>query len=219
MTKRRHTFIFSLALCAAVAVAAVGVFGRPTASPEQGSEAAMVANDVGDDPITISLGSYPGPWQPEALAQYADVIALGTVKEVLPARWNTADGKRHPSLGTSDVPPGMSHIYSPVILEVERYLKNPQAERTVTLYMLGGNVGQDRMVSDDAAQFQVGERVFVFLGRAVQRNDGVTARAINEKYGIAANGQSGSTNNPTISMSLDELVARTLAAPTKAPTK
>src|SRR5438552_1861191 len=62
--------------------------------------------------VNLSYSFYPGSWQPEFQAPCADVIAIGSAEEILPARWNTPDGSQPATLGTGSPQVG-TFIYSP----------------------------------------------------------------------------------------------------------
>lgn len=101
------------------------------------------------------------------LAHEIDVIVIGMVKEVLPARWNTGDGKRPPVYHNLPIAEQRRFvIYTPVVIQVQRYLKAAQpAVELIAFGQAGGQVGQDRFVysGDPQTPFVAGERVLVFL--------------------------------------------------------
>jgi len=99
------------------------------------------------DPIVLN-NSY--------LAQESDVIVIGEVKEILPSRWTTEDGKK--SVNFYD-----ERIYTDVIIEVGEYLKNPQPTEEITVRTMGGKVGNDRIIYEDEAEFEPDEKVLLFL--------------------------------------------------------
>jgi len=80
-----------------------------------------------------------------SLAREADAIVVGTVTSV--------DGEWDPSL---------SFVRSNVTVQVERTLRGPEDD-TITLRTLGGFVGGVGQKAEGAAEFNVGERVLVFL--------------------------------------------------------
>lgn len=90
------------------------------------------------------------------LAEGSDVIVMGEVKEILPSRWTTADGKRPILLDREK-------IYTDVIIRVDDYLKNPQPTKEITVRTLGGTVGEDRMINLDEAEFEPNEKVLLLL--------------------------------------------------------
>lgn len=103
------------------------------------------------------------------LVREKDIIAIGMVKEVGPARWNTADGKRPPVYHNLPYNEQRRYvIYRPIVVQVERYIK-PEAPgaQVITFGQAGGQVGQDSFVysGDPQTPFVGGERVLVFLKR------------------------------------------------------
>jgi len=99
------------------------------------------------DPIVLN-NSY--------LAQESDVIVIGEVKEIIPSRWTTEDGKKPVNFYDE-------RIYTDVIIEVDEYLKNPQPTEEITVRTMGGKVGYDRIISEDEAEFEPDEKVLLFL--------------------------------------------------------
>jgi len=102
-----------------------------------------------------------GIWGPEVLnisylAEKSDAILIGKVSEVLPSKWDTPDGKR-PRILADEI------IYTDAVIEVERYLKNPQFKSKIVVRTLGGTIGRDSMEVENEANFKAGETVFVFL--------------------------------------------------------
>lgn len=109
-------------------------------------------------PLTII---YTIEWAPMVLnnsylAQESDVIVIGDVKEILPSRWATKDGKK--PINFYD-----EHIYTDVIIEVDEYLKNPQPAEEITVRIMVGKVGIDQIICDEEAEFKPKERVLLFL--------------------------------------------------------
>ena len=94
----------------------------------------------------------------------ATVVALGTVRQVLPARWNTPGGGR-PANPHSRESRQRDTIFTPVIVQVERYLKGSRPQPQIHLFANGGTVGQDavRFSGPMTFTFHEGERVVVFL--------------------------------------------------------
>jgi hypothetical protein len=80
---------------------------------------------------------------------------------VLPARWTTPGGGR-PANPCSVTNPYM--IFTPVLIEVEQYLKGQQPQRILHLFAYGGTVDRDQATRGLAdLPFREGERVVVFL--------------------------------------------------------
>jgi hypothetical protein len=99
------------------------------------------------DPIVLN-NSY--------LAQESDVIVIGEVEEILPSRWTTEDGKKPVNFDDE-------RIYTDVVIEVNEYLKNPQPTEEITVRTMKGEIGYDRIIYEDEAEFEHGEKVLLFL--------------------------------------------------------
>lgn len=122
--------------------------------------ALIPSGNSANTPITIKSANL---WDSNVLnvsylAKSSDTIAMGTVKEVLPGKWNTPDGKRPTELKNEI-------IYTDVIIDVGQYLKNPQASKNLTVRVLGGTVGIDSMTAEDEPKFEPNEKVILFLTR------------------------------------------------------
>ncbi|HII02979.1 TPA: hypothetical protein HA351_15445 [Methanosarcinaceae archaeon] len=98
---------------------------------------------------------------PEELAKKSDLILIGSVKEILPARWSTPDGGQPENaieaLGRDEV------IYRDVVISVDEYLKNSLSSNEVVVRVLGGIVGNLGMDVEDEASFEPGEDVLLYL--------------------------------------------------------
>ncbi|WP_230375495.1 hypothetical protein [Methanolobus vulcani] len=97
----------------------------------------------------------------EYLSENSDVILIGTVKEILPGKWNTVDGKRpHDSIDDFE---WYDMIYTDIVITADEYLKNPLPEDEVIVRVFTGTVGNDVSTADYEASFQKGEKVFLYL--------------------------------------------------------
>ncbi len=98
----------------------------------------------------------------------SELIVIGTVKEILPAKWNTQNGKRRgdtvDEFGEDDT------IYTDIIVSVESYLKNPLNQEEIRVRIEGG---EDELVSmsvDYEPQFKEGENVLIYLRKDTYPN-------------------------------------------------
>ncbi|MBA3530703.1 MAG: hypothetical protein H0T73_02120 [Ardenticatenales bacterium] len=91
----------------------------------------------------------------------ADVIVRGTVRKVLPSRWTTPGGVR-PS-NPFETP--NETIFTPVLIEVEEYLKGKQPQLQLLIFVVGGIAGQDAVEVDygDPSPFREGQQLVLFL--------------------------------------------------------
>lgn len=101
------------------------------------------------------------PYTHEDLNKYSDTIVIGTVKEMLPPKWNTANGKQPnksiTELGSENV------IYTDIIIDVDEYLKNPLSSKELIVRIIGGSIGNVNMTTDAEPKFSNGEKVLLYL--------------------------------------------------------
>ncbi|AKB18724.1 hypothetical protein [Methanosarcina sp. WWM596] len=98
----------------------------------------------------------------EELRDHSDTIVIGTVKEILTPRWNTADGKQpHKLLSKFEYPDDV--IYTDIVISVDEYLKNPSPSGELIVRVTGGTVGDFSMATDADPSFNTGEKVLLFL--------------------------------------------------------
>lgn len=99
------------------------------------------------------------------LNQRSESIVIGTVKEILPSKWNTPDGKRRgdtiENLGEYDA------MYTDVIISVDKYLKNPLEQKEIRVRIQGGEDEVVKMVSDSEPSFKEGEKVLLYVSKDV----------------------------------------------------
>jgi hypothetical protein len=98
----------------------------------------------------------------EKVRRYGQLIILGTVRDILPARWATPDGRR-PTNPHGD---GGLLIITPVRVQVERVAKGDYGLADIYLAAPGGRIGADcASYSGSGARprFVFGERTLYFL--------------------------------------------------------
>ncbi|WMW21922.1 hypothetical protein RE476_11180 [Methanolobus mangrovi] len=99
----------------------------------------------------------------EDLTSRSDVVLIGKVKEILPARWNTPDGER-PDKPVEELDIGIDDmIYTDIVIQVEQYLKNSSGTGEFTVRVEGGTVGNDSIWVEDNPSFEPGEKVLLYL--------------------------------------------------------
>ena len=123
-----------------------------------------------NEPINVSMEVALAPSSsPEELIALSDLIVTGTVAEILPPFWTTADGKRPSNPWAVGVVPDRYTILTPVVLELDGtlslVLSNAAIEdQAIIIVAEGGRVGEDSVRSSAPwDQFAVGERVLVAL--------------------------------------------------------
>jgi hypothetical protein len=125
----------------------------------------------GHGQLTVNINESEGftmEFQPEIesvsyeyLSEKSDVIVTGKVKEILPSKWNSDDGKRpHDSIDDFE---WYDRIYTDVVIIVDEYLKSSGNKDEVIVRVFTGTVDGDVSTADYEASFQVGEDVLVYL--------------------------------------------------------
>ena len=124
--------------------------------------------ESGNGPLVFGSSSLVEQLNDTELGERSGTILIGSVKEILPGKWNTMNGTK-PNKAINEFGP-RDVIYTDVIISVDQYVKNPLPSREVTVRILGGKVGADNMIVEDETSFTSGERVMLFL-----RNDDAPA--------------------------------------------
>lgn len=120
------------------------------------------ANSTGvEEPITSSMSASLPALNHMELNNYSDTIVIGTVKEILLSKWNTADGKRPANTDEAFSPSCL--IYTDVVISIDEYLKNPLSSEEITVRVEGGTVGNDALTAEDEPSLETGEKVLLYL--------------------------------------------------------
>ena len=128
------------------------------------SHASTKLENNSNEPIGIDICIDFIQYTHEALRDHSDTIVIGTVKEILPPRWNTADGKQPYKLLTKlDYPDDI--IYTDIVISVDEYLKNPLSSRELIVRVTGGTIGDFSMTTDADPRFNTGEKVLLYLNK------------------------------------------------------
>ena len=138
----------------------------------------------------------------------ATIIAIGTVKQVMPARWTTPNGQRPPNPHAAS---NRETIFRPVLFDVEQYLKGQQPQDRLLIFAYGGQVGQDsvRLENDDTFEFREGEQAILFLVNHGRSLNGSLMWDINAHYTIT---QDGKATNSYHTLPLQQLLNEIQAA-------
>ena len=118
-----------------------------------------------DEPVTFGMNVNFIHYTYEELSNYSDVILIGTVKEILPPKWNTIDGKQPDKPFTELGPVNNDFIYTDIIVNVDEYLKNPLSLKGVIVRITGGTIGNVSVTSDAEPKFKTGEKVLLYLNK------------------------------------------------------
>ena len=173
-----------------IAVTPVPTLQGPTEKP--------TADHLAPDPPT------PAPDVPYGYTLYADripntailtreasLIVIGTATRVLPARWNTPDGRRPANPWATW---RQYSIFTPVYVAVEEEIKGLAPQREVLLYAFGGQVGRDvaRREPDREDTLQEGNHLVLFLAEQTSEPrslNGSPFWSIDEMYIITQDGR------------------------------
>lgn len=117
-------------------------------------------------------------------------IIVGAIRQVLPARWSTADGLR-PANPFAE--PDRYTIFRPVVVDVEQSLKGPPSQTSLLLFAFGGTVGPDSAGVEPPGKytFQEGERAVLFLRERSREPASLVGRAlwdVKEHYTVSPDG-------------------------------
>lgn len=108
-------------------------------------------------PVHIVSTAMFAAWPPNERFERAVEIVEARITEVMPSRWDTADGRR-----PLDVREHV--IYTDVHATVLRTWKGPAAVGTgLTIRLMGGTVGQDSMTAEDEVSLEAGEHAYLLL--------------------------------------------------------
>lgn len=113
-----------------------------------------------DMPLYSKSSASLVPLNDTELSNDSDTIVIGTVKEIIPPKWNSGDGKRPVNTDQFSL---QSFIYTDITISVDKYLKNPSSSKEVTVRVDGGTVGNDTFEADYEPTFQPGEKVLLYL--------------------------------------------------------
>lgn len=90
---------------------------------------------------------------PEELIKGSDGVIIGTVKDLSVTK------------APSNLRAGEQDIVTNVNIAVEKYLSNPKnlSLENITVQVVGGTIGKETMTAEDSPDFEVGQKVLVFL--------------------------------------------------------
>lgn len=113
----------------------------------------------------ISVSNYP--FQPDdwtATGQRADVVVIGVIEQVGPARWTTPDGQPASLVQLQSNP--AVQVRTPAQVVIERTFKGDPSASVITFSFLGGYVGDVTVLTDELETITEGRRVLLFLEHA-----------------------------------------------------
>ncbi|HZK61195.1 MAG TPA: hypothetical protein VFC41_03910, partial [Anaerovoracaceae bacterium] len=71
-------------------------------------------------------------------------------------------------------------IYTDVLIKVDKKIKNNLIPSVIIVRTLGGQVGEEKMIEQDDAKFELGENVFLFL----TKEDPFTDNSVGTHYRV-----------------------------------
>lgn len=135
----------------------------PIGEVSNNNDPEISSNSGAQQPLTMQMSGIVEELTDDDLEKQSNVIISGTVKEILPSKWNTPNGERpNKSLDDLDVG-GTDVIYTDIVIQVDQYLKNPLDSKEVTVRVLGGTVNNDVLEVEDSPNFKQNEKVFLYL--------------------------------------------------------
>ncbi|AKB28228.1 hypothetical protein MSSIT_1509 [Methanosarcina siciliae T4/M] len=164
MTMRNNTK-YGILLIGAISLLTLAVLGLSNFSDgsaklanNHSQDSAKLVNN--DKPLYAEVSGSLIGFNHTELNNRSDTIVIGTVKEILPPKWNTVDGKK----SGEDVKFSIRNtIYTDIIISVDEYVKNPLASNEVRVRVEGGTVRNDTLVVEYEPKFQPGEKVLLYL--------------------------------------------------------
>lgn len=159
----------------------------PLSTPKALSPRPTALPPLPSDPYLVRGTGTRDTFDPEIIAQMSSIVIVGSVKEVLSARWTTVDGQRPENPHIDDI----NTIYTPILIQVETVVKGLEIQPQLLLYAWGGTVDKDVVtwVLDDMYTFKQGDHVVVFLNPREQLLDGTSLWTINEHYTVRRDGK------------------------------
>lgn len=164
------------------------------------------------DPYYRGVAVDGWPSLPYSLRE-ASLIVLARVRRIFPARWTTPDGNR-----PANPHDGQRTIFTPVLVEVERYLKGHGGAQ-LYLWVNGGKIGQDEVFySGTFYPPPEGEQVVLFLrelSQASVRVDGAALYYAIDDYRVTAEGRAVNRSQEIpLQQLLDQIATAAVATPT-----
>lgn len=133
------------------------------------------------DPWQVAVFAEPNTQNVKELTEMSTAVIRGTIEDILPARWSTADGKR------PDNPFDRSkseYIYTPIIIRTTTTFKG-QATAMITMTVGIGAIGNDSLTRHpiEVYSFSKGQDILVFLSESYDASVG-TVLDFYDKYVI-----------------------------------
>lgn len=162
----------------------------PTPAPQS-----ELSTPQANDPFVIRACAAPDPPDDPDVTKRetasSSTVVIGTVQQVLPPRWTTADGRRPAHPHAQKNVEMMAHIVTPVQFEVQEYLKGQLQQSRLLLWSFGGTIANDVTDACGSTQFtfQPGQQVIVFLKKRGPAPGQAPVFDVVTRYAIGSDGQ------------------------------
>lgn len=150
--KKRKNLAISAALI--IGIGAIGLHLSPI------DVGAWIQVLIGGGSVQTSTFYSSNVWNLSNSAEKSDIIITGEVTQVKNAEWNTSNGERPDNITSEDI----ASIHHNVVIDIEEVIKGPEKDR-ITLRVDTGRIGRYDIQSANAAKYQEGEKVLVYVQR------------------------------------------------------
>ena len=130
------------------------------------------------EPITISSHGIYATQTLDDLIKKSDLIVIGKVATINPARWNTADGTLSPDITIENIT-ASSIIYTDLTFAPSAILQGAELKEPLVIRTFGGQVEQDIMIVDSSGRLVPDQEYLLFLQKDTL---GSTAKVEPEHY-------------------------------------
>lgn len=113
------------------------------------------------DKTTIAISGTLPDLNMTQLNDLSEFIIIGNVKEILPSKWNTPDGKRRAD-AIEDIPDNDT-MYTDIIIKVDQCLKGSLEDQEIRVRTMGGEDEIVRIDYEDEPSFRENEQVLLYL--------------------------------------------------------
>ena len=116
-----------------------------------------------DEIIQIEINALVEAMTEEEMENRADLIVYGTVKEILPAQWDTPDGS-DPSIQTKNMYSTEGYqLYYDTLIVVEDIYKGELESKEIYVRSSGGSTDKVKMICDSSAVYNENDKVILYL--------------------------------------------------------
>lgn len=135
--------------------------------PTQANRSTRVTPAPGD--TTFGASAYLVVYTLVERIQKSPAIVIGTVTDILPAKWFDEPALAHLRNKTPPPPlPVGKVIYQDVVIKTHRYLSGGPGSEYIAIRVLGGKIDNYAMGAEDFPEFTIGEQSLLFLARPAE---------------------------------------------------